>query len=607
MRKTGERITHNAGFSPAATLAFLLFVAVAPLLIPQQHALASDVRLTASVSNANPVVGERFTLNVELQSREPRNLSRPELPQLEGMRYLSTVPSTSTSYSLVNGVARMTYRYSFTIQAADSGAFQIPEVYIDVDGTEYATRPVTVIIRAPGDDESQRPGPARSQQPDIFLDMELSEERPVRGQQIVAEVVLYFRENIEVRNFNIAQSWQTEGFWREDLNQSQTRRPESVVLQGESYRRAVLARYALFPTRSGELTVPSYGIRASVRQSGSSQQSGFGSIFDGFGRQREIRLETSPITMRVLPPPAPPADGQLISALGRFTINRTLSQDRVKLGEAVDVITEISGTGNLGLITRPVYEYPVSFDTHRPREIVERDFSAPRMAGTKQFRDVLIARNAGTYTIPETTIHIYNDATRRYEPHQLPELTLEVVRDPNARVMLAHSDEFRLTPARGSVAWTQSTPAAFYGSWLFWLALILPMALFLYGVRVRQYRQKLTSDRRFSRYEQALGRSTSLLDSVSAASDAKTLYRIIYKAVTNFITDRLDLPAAGFTEKQLVDELRSRNVERPLCDRILRLLNKCATIRYAPDPSPADAAGDLAEARNLISQLKIQL
>lgn len=585
----------------------LLFVII--LMASPAIAVANDssnIRVSASVSSGQLAMGERFTLNVDVHSREPHNVSRPELPRLEGMRYLSTVPRTSTSYSLVNGVAEMTYRYSYTVEATDSGAYQIPAVYIDIDGNEYQTEPVTIVIQSANEGDSRRAPASQSDRPSIYLDLELSENQPVRGQQIVAEIVLYFQNTIEVNTFHISRSWQTEGFWRVDLNESQTRRPETVILDGIQYRRAVLARYALFPTSSGELTIPPFAIRTSVRQS-SRFRDQVSSFFDGFGPQRDINLETTERTLQVHSPPLPPDDGQDISALGQFTIKRTLSQDRVKLGEAVDVITEINGSGNLGLINRPAYDYPRSFDTHRPREVIERNEEAPRMAGTKQFRDVLIARSAGTFTIPETTILVFNDATRRYEQQILPELTLEVIRDPNARVTLAQNDDFRLSPVRGSVVWQKESSKPFYFLWWFWFALAIPSGLFIMGYRKYHYQKKLSADREFYRYEQAWQHAMTRLDHVVAEPDPKAVYSGIYKAVSNFITDRLHQPSAGFTDEQLAGELRKLNVESPLVDRVYQLLNKCSTIRYAPDHSAGDAASDLAEARNIISELKLQL
>ncbi len=581
----------------------ILFIALLPAA-GLQSAHASDIRVSASVSSTHIAAGQQFTLTVEVQSREPRNVSNPELPELYGMQYLSSLPQTSSRYSLVDGIAQMTYRFNYTLLAMESGSYEIPSVYISVDDREYQTRPVYMRIRPSGDDS--RPVTRRTRRPDMFLELELSEKRPIRGQQIVAEIVLYFRNTIEVNTFHVTEGWQTEGFWREDLNRSPTRRPESVILDGTPYRRAVLNRYALFPTRAGELTIPPFSIRASVRQSGRFRDD-HSAFFDGFGQQRNVDLKTSPKLLRILVPPSPPSDGQLISALGQFHVERTLSQDVVKLGESVDVITEISGTGNLGLITRPVFEYPASFDTHRPREVIERNERSPQMSGSKQFRDVLIARNAGTFTIPDNTILVYDDARRRYERHILPELTIEVVRDPNARITIAQDHRIRLTPIRGSVTWTNAERPPVWFSWWFWFALVIPAGVFAYGLRVHQYQKKLSSDDSFSRRERAMDKATKLLKSTSRITGTKEIYGIIHKVLSNYIADRINLPNAGLSDRQIVEELRKKNVTQPVIRRVHVLLEKCATVRYTPYPSSRDLMTNLSEARRLISDLEAEI
>ncbi len=599
-RRPGRTRSGTSALAPILVIAALLAAA-----LPLHEARASDVRVSASISSTHVALGDQFTLNVEVLSREPRNISQPELPELDGLQYLSSLPQTSSRYSLVDGVAQMTYLFNYTLLASNEGSFQIPSVYVLVDGREYHTRPITVRVRPPSEG-GHRPRARQPRRPDMFLELELSEERPVRGQQIVAEIVLYFRNTIEVNNFHVTQSWQTEGFWREDLNRSPTRRPESIVLDGVPYRRAVLNRYALFPTRTGELSIPSFSIRASVRQSGRfrDENSGF---FDGFGQQRNVDLSSRPRTLRVAAPPTPPADGQLISALGQFRVNRTLSQDVVKLGESVDVITEIRGSGNLGLITRPVFEYPLSFDTHRPRETIDRNERSPQMSGTKQFRDVLIARNAGTFTIPPNTILVYDDIRRQYERHVLPALTIEVVRDPNARISIAQDQNIRLTPIRGSVSWSSSSQQTPWLTWWFWFALALPAGAFAYGFRAYSYKYRLHSDMTFSRREQALSKASWLLETTSDIKGTKDIYSVINNAVSSYIADRLDLPYAGHSIDDIAAELKKRNVRRPLVRRVRTLLEKCATIRYTPDPSTRDVKLDLDEARKLLSELEAEI
>ncbi|MBP3193575.1 BatD family protein [Natronogracilivirga saccharolytica] len=583
-----------------------ILLCIAVVLAGANEAHARDITVSASLSSRSMEVGDQITLDVEIQSPEPRSVSRPELPELDGLRYVSTVPKTSTNYSMIGGTATMVYKYSYTVQAAESGSFQIPAIYVEVDGREYSSRPFTVSVQGTGERPAQQTTPSRAERRPVFLELELSEEQPVRGQQIVADIVLYFRNSVEITSFQVARSWQTEGFWREDLSQSELRRPETVVLDGSQYRRAVVSRYALFPTRSGELNIPSYGIDARVRILGRFRDE-YSTFFDGSGRQRSVNLETEPRTLSVSTPPIPPSDGQLISALGRFSIDRTLSSERVKLGESVEVITEIEGTGNLGLITRPRYSYPGVFDTHRPREVIDRDKNAPEMTGTKQYRDVLIARRTGTFTIPETTIQVYNDARRRYEPHVLPELVVEVVRDPNARVSIARSDDFRLTPIRGSVTWSDGTHRPFYQLWWFWFALAIPLGLFFYGFRAWKYQSRLSTDETFSRQERAFERAMDHLESAESLADTKEVYSLIDNALYGYIADRLGLPSAGLSEDQLVAALQKRNVEGPLLRKVSSLLKKCATVRYLPEPSAMDMVSDLAEARNIIRQLDPQL
>ncbi|MDI6402108.1 BatD family protein, partial [Balneolaceae bacterium ANBcel3] len=469
----------------------------------EKEVLARDIQVIASVPSGSVFAGERFTLNVDINTNEPRDISEPTLPDLRGMRYLSTSPNLSTSYTMVNQTARMTYRYSFTIEALETGTFQIPPFQVDVDGREYATRPITVVINSLHD-RSQPSFSRYRDRPPIFLELELSENEPVRGQQVIAEIVLYFQNSMEVSSFQVSQSWQTEGFWREDLNDRQTRQATSIVLNGRPYRRAVLARYALFPTRSGELTIPPFSIRTTVRQSG-QYRNHTDPFFDGFGQRRNINLETTELPVTILPLPQAPLEGQLISAMGQFTVERSLSRNQVVLGEAIDVITEIQGAGNLGLITRPSYDYPDVFDTHRPRETIDRDPNVPRMAGTKQFRDVLIARSVGKFVVPESIILVFNDQKRAYEKHILPELSLEVVRDPNARITLAQNDQFRIVPVKGAVRWEPAAQpdSSLWGTWWLWVMVLLPAVAIASAHRLYKYRQKLLNDELFERYEHA--------------------------------------------------------------------------------------------------------
>ena len=64
--------------------------------------------------------------------------------------------------------------------------------------------------------------PANSQQnnganPDIFVGLEPNKTTAFLGEQIVVDVVLYFKNTIEVRSYQASPGWKAEGFGKKNL------------------------------------------------------------------------------------------------------------------------------------------------------------------------------------------------------------------------------------------------------------------------------------------------------------------------------------------------------------------------------------------------------
>src|SRR5690554_4109857 len=119
-------------------LSFLAFLCSATLTASAQ----SDVKVTASVSETQVFQGERINFNIVVSGNNFRNVTRPQIPdEFPGFRLLSPQPSTSTSYSIVNGVASRSYSYGYTLVADTPGNYTFPAVAVDVDGNTFSTNP----------------------------------------------------------------------------------------------------------------------------------------------------------------------------------------------------------------------------------------------------------------------------------------------------------------------------------------------------------------------------------------------------------------------------------------------------------------------------------
>lgn len=579
---------------------FLIFLLWAGSLIAQE-----TPRVEATVSESQVFEGERITLKIEVAGNSSGNISRPDMPPIDGFRYLSAFPSTSTSYSMVNGVSSMSYSFTWQLEATRRGVHQIPPLSVTFEGETYETRPVTITVL----DSGSRPGREDiAQRPDVFLEMQVSDQHPVRGQQVIAELVIYFKSDMDLSSYQVSQGWVTEGFWQEDLNEYHSARAENVILDGVRYRRAVLRKHALFPTRRGELKLQPYKIQANVRYN--TRGGNAYDFFSGFrSSTRNLALESEEVVIDVQDLPAAPS-GLFINAVGRLNVERSLSDQRIKLGESVEIITEVSGSGNIALVSRPEYSIPAEFDVYRPQEVTELDKRSGRVSGKKTFRDVIIARKVGRFEIPQSRVAMYNDDRRRYETVTLPALSFEVVRDPNAQIGFVSDGRFNVTPVTGIVRWVTGQQKPAYTTWWFWAGLMFPVIVLAGAYRVKVHRDKLLFDELFYRKQHALNKSNESLKAAretTSPHDLKTPYTYIHQALADFITDRLGLPPSGHSDEELVDFLRGNNIPDDLAGNVKALLVKCSTIRFAPVSKTENVIADIRSGAKLVESLSKSL
>jgi hypothetical protein len=568
--------------------------------------MAQDFQISASVSENRVFIGEQFLLSIEISGSTMRDVSLPVLPEINGVRVLSSTPSRSTSISIVNGRTTTSTTYTFTLIARDRGNFTIPPITVEIGGEQYSSNSLSVEIVERG----QLSQEGRRQLPDIFLEVELDVNNPVPGQQIIASVVLYFKQGIEVSSFQPTTGWRTDGFWREELQNIRQPQAESVIIEGIRYRSAILMRYALFPTRSGELTIAAFPMNVGMRTQ-PTRNDPFGSFFGSGANQRRVTLESEPIILNVRPLPA--IDNALtMNAVGDLRVNRRLSVTRVETGETLEMITRIEGTGNIPLIRNPGYSLPDGVELYTPQESSNIERRGLTISGDKTFTELMAPRAPGTYEIPAERVAVFDPAARRYRTITLPALTFEAV--PSAQTQLASVSEIRsmrLQPVTGLAVWNNSTPAKpVIQTFWFWVLLLLPGAAMAAALKQRRLMVLLQNDKDFARshraYSRASDRFVKARDLVESG-DAKEIYNTLHKTVTGFITDRLSLPEAGLSDMEILDNAKESGVHKDTLKLLKNILDKCATISYAPVGDRSDFRSDIIKTEKLIEELREQL
>lgn len=561
----------------------------------------NDVSVEATVSNKTVYTGGRIRLSITVNGSY-NELSLPELPEIKGLDLINPTPSTSRRFSYINGVSKTSYTYSYYLSAPNEGTYTIPAASITIDGAQYQTQPITVNV-VKRNAQTTTTGTAG---PDIFLKMKVSDRTVIPGQQIIANVVLYFKRNVQVNTYQPVPGWKAEGFWKERFKRRRQPEVESVVIDGMRYNKAKLLQFALFATKKGELTLSPYQVNVVV-QTRSNRGNPFSSFFGGYNTdRRKLELKTDSLTIQVNA--LPPSQGSIFTgAVGSFSIQRHISQDTVTVGETFELTTTISGTGNIPLLTKPNYQLPSELEVYKPQTEVEINRKAQKIKGQKIFTDIVVPRNPGTVTIPAVTLSWYSLDKQQYVTKQLPAKEIFVKVDGDG-IANTSTGPFRLSPITGLANWvTPSAQPSLASYWWFWVGLIFPLIAIAVGYWRKTYNAKMANDYHFARSKKAKEVADAKLQQAIEHAENDQIqqaYHSLQQAITGFIGDKLRMDEAGLSVEAYIEALKKEQVDKALVKNVKTLLDKCATINYAPEKSGDYLKSHVNLARSIIKKLK---
>ena len=117
----------------------------------------------------------------------------------------------------------------------------------------------------------------------------------------------------------------------------------------------------------------------------------------------------------------------------------------------------------------------------------------------------------------------------------------------------------------------------------------------------------METDTAFARSVKASEKAQQRLEDavdVSEQGDIKQAYNLLQKAITGFISDRLNMPEAGLSNQDYIEALKKQDIEENLVKNVRMLLEKCATISYAPDTTHAYLKSHVGLAESTLEKLQ---
>ncbi len=371
------------------------------LILAGTRALAAEV--TAELDRKQVIEGETVTLT--LQTNDSQQSLEADLSALEGDFQIIDRRS-ETQMSIVNGRQSAVVRLLLTLEPTRSGRLRIPSLELPGGAT---TRPLTVDVQP-----APKPGPG--EQEPVFIEVELE---PRQGPyyvhaQLSLKVRIFYQQNLTEAAINPPAPQQASVRLLDEV-------PYQAERDGLRYR-VLERRYAIFPERSGELTIPPMQLTGRLINRPSDR------LWQPSSRGRRVRIDSEPMSLVISPKP-PGYSGEHWLPARRVDLSQQISDaDALRVGEPVTRTVILDAVGlEEHMLEEPVWpEVPNARIYPDQPQGISRD-NGEWLLGHREFRYAVVPEQAGEFTLPEIRLQWWDTVADRERVAVLPSHTMEVL------------------------------------------------------------------------------------------------------------------------------------------------------------------------------------
>jgi hypothetical protein len=495
--------------------------------------------------------------------------------------------------------------FTYRLQPTKTGTLTIPAVSIQMGNQTYQTGPITVEVAQGTAPQAGQPtveappdatAPSRLSGQDLYVEADVSKVKPVVGQQIIYRFRLYQAVNL-LRQPSL--DWPDfTGFLSYDLT------PNNQYYQQMAGRRYLVTevRRALFPTAQGEVTIGPAALTIP------------GDFFS-----RAVQLQTDPVTVDVRPlPNGEEAPAAFAGAVGQYEIETWVEPAEGRVNEPVTLFVRVTGVGNVGTLPDPtegVEEALTGWRVYDPQVTTNVGQDGDFIRGEKLFERPLVPRTEGELIIPPFGLVFFDPEVDEYRQVQSEPLVVQVapgeaqapgpvvVGTGKQDVIVLASDIRHIKPAPPALTTGRTSLLAQPLYWVGWGTPLLAVVGTWLWDRRRRY---LAHDVAYARAQRARRLARRRLSEARrlVAADEDAAYAAVARALTAYLGDKWNLPAAGLTRKGIRQTLTADSVPDDLVDRLEQSLDWADSGRFAPVGAGRDAGDLIEQAERAIVQLE---
>ncbi|MDZ7776016.1 MAG: BatD family protein [Bacteroidales bacterium] len=306
-------------------------------------------------------------------------------------------------------------------------------------------------------------------------------------------------------------------------------------------------------------------------------------------------LTSEPVELQVRPLPQGSKPIAFSGAVGDFSISSEIDKTEVIINDAINLTLKIRGQGNVKLVDPPTMQFPPDFEVYDPEINTNIRTSQAGVAGTKEFKYLIIPRVPGNYDIGPFSFAYFDIEEGRYKTHTTPKYQIKVnkgdaeasegisVRSGSKKDIQYLGEDIRYI--RTGDLNLRPTGAFFFRSSTFYLYLAIPLVLFiLLMIVVKKVRSSknniaLQKERKATRFaRKRLKKSRTYADK----GDTDAFYNELSEAIWGYLSYKFDISLANLSFEVVREKLSEKHVDEPIIEEFTDILEACEYARFAP-------------------------
>ena len=559
--------------------------------------ISAQVKFDATVSKNKLGLNERLRVDF-VMNQNGDNFSPPDFENFQ----IIGGPNQSISTKYVNGERSFSKTYSYFLQPLRKGSLRIKQASIEIDGEEYKSLPIEVIIT----DSVDQPSDSVTQyynDEDIELRALISKTSPYVNEPITIVYKLYYKAPIRVSNAQETETPKYKDFWNQDIKIPQLK-IQSEIYKGQNYNVVEWKKVVLYPQKSGLLEISPLSINLMLDVP-TDKRDFFGNIIIDQTSQF-ISTGTRRINVKQLPLNNMPSS--FTGAVGEFEFDVILDKSSLRATESFQAELKVKGRGNLKLFDLPDLLVPGSMELFEPQreESINTNLSGMNGSVTKLF--TVIPRFQGSFPIEQVEFSYFDPKLEKYKILKSPRLTIDVYDGPtisnpsvNNTNTISPNDSFRFIKINTKLMKINNDE--FFESEIFYILISSPFAMVIAFVMLTAYKRKRKTS--FTETQRVKHKEIDKMINTAKESlnDKNVFYDLIEKAVYKTLLLKFSLNIDNLNKEKIKSTLRVKGIDEKNISKIIQLIENCENAKYSRS-SNSVMNNDLNTAKEIINLIQ---